>query len=390
MTRVCRSGSCYRQRPDPPSGRHSRTGATPFAAQHWLAARASSADLYHWPMQTIEVVQYRSLRPGPRLIVTGAVHGNETCGPIAIREAIACFASGQWRLARGMLSFVPIANPLAHAAGRREGDRNLNRDFRPTVVAQDAEDRIANHLAPLLAEHEALLDLHSFSAPGEAFVFLGPQDNDSELEPFAHEAQETAFALAAGPSRLVYGWLSAYAKGAVKRPNGSVAYGIGTTEYMRHRGGYAITVECGQHADPCAPSVAARAIENSLRLLGLLDGDTPTAGAGVSRSSDSRPGDADAPGNMHRDAPVELIELCDVHDRHDEGDRFARQWRSFDRLARGETIAVRKDGSLIEAPQDGYVVFPNPNATPGREWFYFARPGDRPLPVGLTAGRRPA
>ncbi|MGE0311347.1 MAG: succinylglutamate desuccinylase/aspartoacylase family protein [Lautropia sp.] len=315
-------------------------------------------------MHTIDVVQYRSLQPGPRLIVTGAVHGNETCGPTAIREAIARFSDGQWRLARGTLTFVPVANPVAYAAGRREGDRNLNRDFRPCVYPETAEDRIANQLAPLLAEHEVLLDLHSFSAPGEPFVFLGPQDNDGELEPFAHEAAEAALALAAGPSRLVYGWLPAYAKGVVKRASGSVAYGIGTTEYMRHRGGYAVTVECGQHADPAAPSVAARAIDNTLRLLGLRDGDGDggtTAAAGGERE-------------------IELIELCDVIDRADPGDRLAREWRSFDRLAAGEPMAWRHDGSAIPAPGDGYIVFPNPNAMPGREWFYFARPGTRALP----------
>jgi hypothetical protein len=33
-------------------------------------------------------------------------------------------------------------------------------------------------------------------------------------------------------------------------------YGVGTTEYMRSAGGYALTLECGHHADPAAPDVA--------------------------------------------------------------------------------------------------------------------------------------
>lgn len=296
------------------------------------------------------------MRQGPRLIVTGAVHGNETCGPRAIREVAADFAAGRRRLARGMLTFVPVCNPVAYARGQREGDRNLNRDFRPTVCPENAEDRIVNHLAPLLAGHDVLVDLHSFASQGEAFVFAGPRDNDGELEPFTQERDEAALAVAAGPQRLVYGWLQTYARGVIRRASGSVAYGIGTTEYMRHRGGYAITVECGQHADPEAPAVARAAIDNTLSLLGLED-------------TDHRPPD---PGRT-----LERIELSVVHDRLADGDRLASEWRSFDRLVRGQPIAWRADGTAITAPEDGYVVFPNPRAPVGREWFYFARQGDR-------------
>src|SRR5690606_11093344 len=123
------------------------------------------------PMETIEVHQYRSLANGPRLLVLGAVHGNETCGPTAIRSVAAQFATGERRLARGVLTLVPVANPVAFKRGTREGDRNLNRDFRPSVCPENAEDRIANHLAPILRDHDALLDLHSFAAEGSPFVF---------------------------------------------------------------------------------------------------------------------------------------------------------------------------------------------------------------------------
>lgn len=327
-------------------------------------------------MDMIEVLQFRSLRRGPRLIVTGAVHGNEVCGTQAIREVAAAFSSGRRRLARGLVTFVPVCNPVAHAKRQREGERNLNRDFRPTVHAADAEDRIVNQLAPLLAEHDALVDLHSFAARGEPFVLVGPTDNDGELEPFGHEAAEAALALAMGPARIVYGWLPTYAKGVVRRASGSIAYGIGTTEYMRHRGGYAVTVECGRHDDPQAPAVARAAIDHALSLLGL------EAGAQGSAPPDPR-------------RPVERIALSDVHDRLDEGDRLAAEWRSFDRLRKGQPIAFRADGTPIEAPAEGYVMFPNPNATVGREWFYFAREGDRdfakaaagaaPRPGGETA-----
>ncbi len=324
-------------------------------------------------MSTIEVYQYRSLNPGPRLLVLGAVHGNETCGVKAIRALVEAFGRGERQLRRGVLTLVPVANPVAYQRGQREGDRNLNRDFRPSVSPEVAEDRIANHLAPLLASHDALVDLHSFSAPGEPFVFFGPEDNEAELEPFRRAREEAALALAMGPHRLVSGWLNAYSRGVRRRANGSVAYGVGTTEYMRAQGGYAVTVECGQHADPAAPAVAARAIEGALQLLGLADTSAllppvrtaESAGAGAGAGAGAAPA-------------VERIELVDVIDRQDPGDRFERTWRSFDALAAGEIIAHRANGEALRAPEAGYVVFPNPNTPPGREWFYFARRGQRP------------
>ncbi|MCB0978556.1 MAG: succinylglutamate desuccinylase/aspartoacylase family protein [Acidimicrobiales bacterium] len=308
-------------------------------------------------MATIEVHQFRSLEPGPRLIVTGAVHGNEVCGTVAIREVVKEFSTARRRLDRGMVTFVPVCNPVAYAAGRREGDGNLNRNFAPTEHPATVEERIANHLAPLLAEHDVLVDLHSFRTPGKPFVFVGPEDNDGDLEPFTHAATEAALALAVGPDRFVYGWLPTYATGAVKREGGRVEYGIGTTEYMRSVGGAAITVECGQHEDPEAPSRARRAIDNALAVLGL---------------------EADGPADLPDPArSVELIELHEVHDRLHPDDRFSGQWRSFDRIAAGQAIAERADGTVLAPEEESYVVFPNPDTRVGSEWFYLGRPGTR-------------
>lgn len=316
-------------------------------------------------MNHLEIRQFRSLARGPRLIVLGAVHGNETCGTSGIRRVMAELADGSLALARGSLTLVPVANPVAYARGQREGDRNLNRDFRAVISPESAEDRIANHLAPLLAEHDVLLDLHSFSSQGEAFAFIGPADNQHDLEPFAQAAAEEALAAILGPRRIVHGWMQAFAAGVAARKgkglgaagsaiNDSIAYGVGTTEFMRARGGYAVTLECGNHADPQAPELAYQAIHRTLAHLGLVAAPAPIS-----------------PGSK------EVIELHQVHDRREPGDTFTRAWRSFDPLRKGEAIGQRASGEVLSAPEDGYVVFPNPNALPGREWFYFARHSDR-------------
>ena len=301
--------------------------------------------------------------PGPRLIVTGAVHGNETAGTRGIERVIAEIERGEVEIVRGSVTFVPVCNPLAYAKGQRMGDRNLNRRLQPSATPQDNEDRIANVLCGWLAEHEVLLDLHSFRSPGRPFVMRGPADNTGALEPFRHAAAEFALAAQVGPSRIVDGWLSSYASGVARRraralTPGAVhedpGYGVGTTEFMRSCGGYGITLECGQHDDPAAPDVAYRAIRQTLALLGLAD--VPLAPPAQ---------------------PVECLTLAEVVDRHHADDRFARTWSSFDPVAADELIASRADGSELRAPGAGYIVFPDVLALAGHEWFYLAQASPR-------------
>jgi len=321
----------------------------------------------------LRIHQFAGLHPGPRLLVSAAVHGNEICGVAAIQRVIAALDSGALRLTCGTLSFIPIVNPLAHARGQREGERNLNRNLRPPVVPHDFEDRIARQLCRWLADHEVLLDLHSFQGQGKPFAMLGPRDNRGELEPFAHERAEGLLAACVGTERIVEGWLSTYALGLQRRAAKAAEtglgsrraalqqdphYGVGTTEYMRSQGGYGITLECGQHQDPNAPEFAYKAILRTLVLLGMVD-------AGV---VEPRP-----------EAKPELLQLYEVIDREHEGDQFVQAWASFDPVVKGQPIGTRHDGTPVLAPDDGRIVFPAANAQPGSEWFYLARASSRQL-----------
>jgi len=308
---------------------------------------------------------YVGTRPGTRLVVLGAVHGDETCGTRAIERLAAELDAGALRIDAGRLTLVPVASPLAYAHARRTGDRNLNRKLAPTDSPVQFEDHVANWLCPILAAHEVLLDLHSFNAPGVPFVFIGPEDNAGAIEPFAQAAREEALAVRLGVKRVVDGWLTTYAEGvarrrelAARRPEVRLdldpRYGIGTTEYMRSIGGCALTLECGRHTDPEAPEVGYRAIRRTLAHLGLVDEPDP--------------------------APVaefETLRLVEVIDRLDAGDRFARDWKSFDPVQAGALIGTRHDGAPVVAAHDGRIVFPNPDAPPLDEWFYLARPNAR-------------
>ncbi|GAA0549898.1 putative deacylase [Rhizomicrobium palustre] len=310
---------------------------------------------------SLRVLTYRSGRPGPKLLITGAVHGDEIAGPKAIREIESLFAEGKLSLTRGQLTFVPVVNAKAYAQGTRMGDRNFNRDLRFKTVFAEYEDHIANALFPILAEHDVLLDLHSFADPGKAFVFVGPEDNNGNLEPFSHAAAERAFAKSLGVDTVLMGWLSAYEKAviAVKKlaakkgeaePLVNPMIGVGTTELMRRLGGYAVTLECGQHQDPHNVEVAKRAIMGALNHLKLVE-------------------------PVEDFAPVSpaTYRLTEAIIRHSPADRFVKLWKHFDPIKQGEPVAILEGEGEVKAPYDGVIVFPYTDAKPLTEWLYFAK-----------------
>lgn len=318
----------------------------------------------------LRIHQFASLQPGPRLIVLGGVHGDELCGTQGIQRMVEELDQGAVSLQRGQLTLVPVANPLARQQLQRAGERNLNRSFRPVDTPGDYEAHITNLLCPLLAAHDVLLDLHSFQSAGDAFAMIGPRDNHEALEPFQRAFEEGLLALHLGTSRVVEGWLDIYAAGIAQRgqplTDAALAYGWGTNEYMRSQGGYAVTLECGQHLDPAAPIVAHGAIQAAMRLLGMVEGAQPAAGS------------------------PRLLRLVAAIDRNALGDRFVREWASFDPVLQGQHIALREDGAPLAAPCDGYIVFPNAQAPVGTEWYYFAVDSARQLqaPNGPTAPLR--
>lgn len=310
-----------------------------------------------------EHVTFTALEPGPKLIVLGAVHGNEVSGTKAILKMIQEFRGGQRVLSKGRVTFVPITNPLAYNKEQRNGDRNLNRNLSETDRPQDFEDYVANWLCPVLREHDVLLDIHTFAKGDRPFALFGPANNDGALEPFSHQELERNVALRLGVDRFVDGWLNTYARGVQARleyakQNGLATdglntdpkYGMGTTECMRSGGGCAVTLECGQHDDPRGPVVAYQAIENTLTHLGLIQG-------GEVAAVDS----------------YEHLTLTEVIDKRDFEDQFSQNWLSFDDVKKGQLIGIRKNGEEVKAPFDSKIVFPNPGSQAGQEWFYLAK-----------------
>ena len=312
------------------------------------------------PPAAIETSSFHALTPGPRIIVTGAVHGDEPSGPRAISRLIANFRSGALTLTRGTLTFVPVVNTLAWHHGRREGERNLNRDLCEKTMPQSHEDRVANILCPLLRAHDVLIDLHSFASDGAPMVLIGPTDNAGHAEPFAHEQAETALGLALGLPLIVHGWVAAHQRsrdmradlGLAKVPAAAAA--IGTTEYMRFAGGYGVTIECGQHDAPLGAEIGYLAVLRALAHLGVIKTALPPA---------PRP-----------TAALEIVEP--VLSSHPQ-DRLDRRFAAGERIVQGQVLGHRHDGTDIVAGFDGAVIFASETAAPGTELCFLCRHSPR-------------
>ncbi len=306
-------------------------------------------------------LQWRTWRgplAGPAVIVLGAVHGNEPCGAVALARLSAQLDAGALHLLRGSLTLVPTANALAHARGTRDGDRNLNRGFVPSAQPANNEDRIVAQLAPLLRAHDVLLDLHSFTTPGPAFAMVGPPNNAGPREPFARAGEELQLAQCLGVAHIIQGWLDVYDRAQALRGWPPDDLGVGTNEYMRSQGGIAVTLECGQHADPAAANVAERAVWGALHSLQMLRMQQMAQSASAVLPAQ----------------PVQPVRLTDVWLRQAPGDALSRAWQPFDAVSRGDALLRRADeGFCVHAPADGVVVFPNGQANVGEELLYLAR-----------------
>lgn len=115
---------------------------------------------------TVEVYELDA-GPGPTVVILGGVHGDEYEGTLIAASVVA--EAGTW-LQRGRLRVVPVANPSAYAAARRESEEDgadLARSF-PGSPDGTWTDRLASLLAAeVIAGADLLIDVHS---AGERFA----------------------------------------------------------------------------------------------------------------------------------------------------------------------------------------------------------------------------
>jgi len=304
-----------------------------------------------------DAIAAHSARPkGPHLLVLGAVHGNETCGPAGIYQLIQALDTGTIVLDCGRVTLLPIANPQAYQLQRRFVDRNLNRALYAKAEPQAYEDFLDASICNLIESADVLLDLHSYASLGGPFAFLG----------HTHQ-QEIDFCRHLGVDNFVYGWADAFGQA-----NTDPKESMGTVEYARSVGVFGTTVECGHHTNEDAPAVALTTILNALLHLQMIDQASDLA---INLNIKQQP--------LHQLESQCFVQMQSVFYKQASG-RLTHPWQHYAEVEAGQQLAVYDSGDTIIAPTDGYIVLPKLHAAIGGEWFYFGIATSCPMPLDAS------
>ena len=112
----------------------------------------------------LQLRRFESKTPGPHLLITGGVHGDEYEPMVAVRRLISYF-DRQHRLVKdfsGTVTLVPVVNEDAFRRGSRVGSDGL--DLARTCPGRPdgtITERLAHSLSNLIREADYYIDLHT-------------------------------------------------------------------------------------------------------------------------------------------------------------------------------------------------------------------------------------
>jgi predicted deacylase len=278
----------------------------------------------------ITCISVSAALPRPHLAIVGAVHGNEHCGLFAIERLARELESGALALVAGTL-FLVHGNPDATRERRRHtrSGVDLNRAFDFRFVEElapalwEREHHRALELRPLFDSVDAVLDLHSTTAPTPAFAIAS---RVPASEPFAR---------ALGLAYLTLGW------------DGPGLLGdqvLLAQLTRRERPG--VAVECGQHDDEAAPEVAYQCAVRALSYFGLT--------SPVPSGPEVRP---------------RTLMIRAAVKRLSASFRFERPLLGMQALAAGDVIG-HGDHLLLTVRNPCYAVMPNDDVPVGDDMLY--------------------
>jgi predicted deacylase len=277
-------------------------------------------------MSELKTFHYKGDNTGPHLLLTGAVHGNEVAGPIALNKLIGLLDNGDITIQNGEVTIIPICNPRAYDQDVRFTEENLNRLIRKTDNPQSYEDHLSQEFIPYIDACDYMLDIHSTHMPDDVpFSFM--DENHTKC---------VEFAKITGMQTLLVGWENVYQD-----------EDFSTEAYANSMGKTALTLECGYHKSDEAGTIAWNAIMNGLNFLGMIH-----------------------PSNDIKSTNHKIYRFIDKV-MADDNDRFAQDWKHLSPVAKGDIIYYQKGTLPIHADQNGYILIPNNDAKAGMELYYF-------------------
>ena len=287
------------------------------------------------------VTTFDSGQPGPHVMVSALVHGNELCGAIALdylfREGV--------RPVRGRLTlaFVNIAAYESFDPEQPHVSRYLDEDFNRLWSAavldgprDSLELRRARELRPVVDSVDLLLDIHSMQHATVPLTMAGPLPKGRSL------AREVGV-----PQTVVSD--AGHAAGTRLRDYED----FGRADSARN----ALLLECGQHWEANAPKVA---IETTLRFL-LHTGTVAPAFAESRLDGGSPP-------------PQRFIEVTGPVTIETDSFTFARDYRGMEVIPEAGTVIGHDGETPVTTPYDDCVlIMPSRRLRKGESAVRFGR-----------------
>lgn len=275
----------------------------------------------------LHVYKFESGQKGEKVLVLGAIHGNEVAGPIACEKLMEKLNSGEIKLLKGSLSLVSVANPKAHEKDVRQIEENLNRVINFWEKPDTYEKKLGVEVATLIDSHDYMLDIHSTHNAGDVpFSFLDyPSEGNMKLV----DAMEVDF--------VISGWPDVYG-------SQEEIIDFSTEKFAHVVNKYGVTLEAGYHKDPKAIDLAYNSILNFLKNLKMIEG-----------------------GFHKRDKKI--VKMTQIVIKEKEG-KLVEDFKHLDFISKGTLIAQCDDGENFYAQEDCYMIIPNHKAEIGAEWYY--------------------
>lgn len=280
------------------------------------------------------ITSFESRSPGPHVMVTALVHGNEICGALALDWLF----RRQVRPVRGRLSlgFMNVEAydrfDRADPSASRFVDEDFNRVWTAEVLdgpRDSVELARARAVRPFIDTVDLLLDIHSMQHATAPLMLAGPLDKGMD------------FACQLGVPQIV---MRDHGHAAGRRLRDYGGFGDAAS------GRNALLVECGQHWEADAGSVAITTALHFLRCTGIV---------GAAWGADyltTRP-------KPQKQRVLQVTEAVTVR-----SDRFsfAEDYRGLEVISRaGTRIANDGDEPVLTPYDDCVLVMPSRRTRPG-------------------------
>lgn len=260
--------------------------------------------------------------PGPTLMITSLIHGNELCGAWALKDLL---ASGL-RPEKGVLilAFCNLEGydqfDVRHPDASRYVDEDLNRVWLDEclVSAGNQERRRAAQLLPWVKQADMLLDLHSMHEPGKPLLLTGVLPRNIEL----------ARRLGA-PEHVIVD---------VGHKDGVRMRDYGRFGDPREKA-CALLIECGYHGDPASHLVALDMVARVLCDYELV-------------AVDKIPADWFQP----QPSVQRVLEVTEAVVAPSLDVSFVQDWQGLETLAKKGDVIGWADGQPITSPYDNCTL----------------------------------